>query len=250
MIVSLATLFQKSSQFVLDLILPPHCLNCHSIGSWLCQSCLAKINLITGQICCWCGLPLPGALSAVCRNCAGQRPLLALKGIRSAAHFENNPIRSAIHFLKYQNHRAVVTILSQLLVEAYHHYNLRVDSVVSVPLHPVRLRERGYNQSDLLAEEVSRALELPFHRTALRRVRWSQPQIGLGVPERYANVSEAFVCATSHLAGQTILLLDDVCTTGATLDACAAALRQNGVAAVWGLTLARATVDVAPPAHH
>lgn len=163
-----------------------------------------------------------------------------IDGVRTTAYFEDNPIRSAIHDLKYNNHRAIAIILSEILADTYRRYNLHVEVLVPVPLHYSRIKERGYNQSELLANELGNILDLPVNNSTLQRIRKTKPQMTLGANERHKNVADAFVCNDKQLANQKILLIDDVCTTGSTLDACAAALKQAGVASVWGLTLAKA----------
>ncbi|MBN1221024.1 MAG: ComF family protein [Anaerolineae bacterium] len=145
-----------------------------------------------------------------------------------------------IHFLKYRNHRATASILGHILVDTYRAYGLEVDVIVPVPLHPSRFRERGYNQSELLARQMAIILDLPVDTKTLQRVRKTKSQMELGVSERRRNVLNAFVGNSQQLAGQRVLLIDDVCTTGSTLDACAAALKDSGAISVWGLTLARA----------
>lgn len=232
------TLLQKSTQSVLDLLFPPQCVVCKAPKQWLCQSCYNKIALIVPPICQHCGTPIPGP-SSICAQCR-HNPLQFIDGIRSASYFEDNPIRPAIHFLKYRNHKAVVTALANILVQAYQRYGLAADVIVPVPLHPARLRERGYNQSQLLAQAVSQELGLLVNVSSLQRTRQTKSQMTLGSSERRHNVAGAFKCLGPDLAGQKVLLLDDVCTTGSTLDSCAAALKQNGVASVWGLTLAKA----------
>ena len=161
-----------------------------------------------------------------------------MDGIRVAAYFEN-PIRPAIHSLKYRNHQAVAAALGQVLSQTYRRYGLAADVLVPVPLHPSRLRQRGYNQSELLAREAGRCLGVPVNTRALQRTRQTRSQMTLGASERHQNVCNAFRCSL-ELSGQTVVLVDDVCTTGSTLDACAAALKEGNAAAVWGLTLARA----------
>jgi ComF family protein len=153
--------------------------------------------------------------------------------------FEENPIRPAIHVLKYQNHQAVAAVLAGLLADAYRRYALAVDLIMPVPLHPARLKERGYNQSELLASQLGQLLQLPVNSTKLQRIKKTEAQVGLGAGERQKNVAGAFAVKTT-LQDQSILLIDDVCTTGSTLDACAVALKAAGAASVWGLTLARA----------
>jgi ComF family protein len=230
-------LWQNSTQSLLDLVLPPRCIHCQTAASWFCPNCVGQVILITGPVCERCGTPLT-VENSDCRQCR-RNPLLDIDGIRSASFFEDNPIRSAIHFLKYRNHQAVAAVLGQILAEAYQRYRLLAQVIVPVPLHAARLRERGYNQSELLARQIGYRLNLPVNTSALQRTRSTQSQMTLGYEERHRNVSGAFTCAAS-LTGQTVLLVDDVCTTGSTLDACAQALKSAGAAAVWGLTLAKA----------
>lgn len=232
------TLLQKSTQSLLDLLFPPRCINCKASSSWLCQDCFNRIPFITPPICNRCGTPITAAAPA-CRQCKNN-PLQNIDGIRSAAFFEDNPIRAAIHFLKYRNHKAVAAILAGLLAEVYRCYDLTADVIVPIPLHASRLQERGYNQSELLAKVMAEILGVSMNTSTLQRSRQTRSQMTLGVNERHQNVAGAFVCHNLELSGQKILLIDDVCTTGSTLDACAGALKKSGVGAVWGLTLAKA----------
>lgn len=235
------TLLQKSSQLLLDLFLPPHCLNCKTLGSWLCQRCFDEILPMTDPVCQQCGQTLPTNASP-CQPCPAKSTLQSIDGIRAAAYFENNPIRTIIHHLKYQNHRAIAPVLGKMLAEAYQRYSLEADVIIPVPLHPIRLKERGYNQSELLAGQLALLLNLPIDNTCLQRIRWTQPQVGLDIEERQKNVFSAFACQDKALRHQSALLIDDVWTTGSTLDACATALKESGVISVWGLTLAKAGV--------
>jgi len=112
--------------------------------------------------------------------------------------------------------------------------------LVPVPLHPKRLRERGYNQSGLLALEAGRLMGLSVIDDCLHRVKDSPPQARTATAEaRHMNVKKAFLCRSDKLRGSCIILIDDVCTSGATLEACAEAVVAGGAASVWGLTLAR-----------
>lgn len=149
-------------------------------------------------------------------------------------------MRRAIHYLKYNNRKAVAAVLSKILADGFQRFNLSADVIVPVPLHPARLRNRGYNQSELLARELGHLLDIPVNSSTLKRIRNTKSQMELGADERHRNVMNAFVCRDEKLSGQKVLLIDDVCTTGSTLDACADALKHGGVASVWGLTLAKA----------
>ncbi len=232
------TLFQKSTQALLDILFPPSCVSCKTAGSWLCQSCLNNISFISPPICEFCGTSMVSATS-FCRQCH-HNPLQYIDGIRATSYFENNPIRSAIHSLKYNNHKAMASILGKCLVDTYQRYNLTADVITPVTLHPSRFRERGYNQSELLATQVGNILGLPINTTTLQRTRKTESQMQLGADKRRQNVADAFACCNQELLGHAVLLIDDVCTTGSTLDACARALKQSGVASVWGVTLAKA----------
>jgi ComF family protein len=161
--------------------------------------------------------------------------------MRAAVAFEG-PIERAIHRFKYERWEALAPALAGLLLD-----RLAVDPppahlVVPVPLHPHRERERGYNQSALLARELSRRLNLRSPPGRLIRTRQTPPQVGLDRVQRRANVADAFVWQGPNLDRQPILLVDDVATTGATLNACAGALRQSGSGAVMGLAVARAPI--------
>jgi len=149
-------------------------------------------------------------------------------------------MRQAVHQLKYRNLRALAGPLSVLLADYLAAYPLPVEVIVPVPLYGRRLRERGYNQSGLLAGGLGKLAGLPVVADCLIRSRSTPPQARTAtVAERGSNVSGAFACRDHRLRGREVLLIDDVATSGATLDACAAALKGAGVAAVWGLVLAR-----------
>ncbi len=147
-------------------------------------------------------------------------------------------MRQAIHEFKYEGVADLALPLAEWLVAAWHLHRLDADLIVPVPLHPKREAERGYNQSALLARALARAVDAPVAPAELVRTVSTRPQVGLTAEERKRNIAGAFRCA-GDVTGQRIVLVDDVCTTGATLEACGQALRDAGAAGVWGLTLAR-----------
>jgi ComF family protein len=170
-----------------------------------------------------------------CQDCARNRP--RIDGIRACSRFEG-AVRQAVHRLKYNGHRALADPLAELLGKAAQAVPA-ADAIAPVPLHAARLRQRGYNQSALLAQALGQRLELPIVES-LRRVRETKDQIGLNRRQRQENVKGAFACHQPALAaGRTFLLVDDVCTTGSTLVACAEPLLRAGAAGVWGLVVAR-----------
>jgi ComF family protein len=135
---------------------------------------------------------------------------------------------------------ALTKPLGDTLATFWHQQPMHADVVIPVPLHPVRLRERGYNQAALLARAMTRRTGLTIDEQSLARRRATSPQVDLSAQQRKENVHNAFQCLNDSLAGKHVLLIDDVCTTGATLEACTIALREGGASSVQALTLARA----------
>lgn len=224
--------------FVLNLVYPPRCAACRKAGSSFCPDCREKLTYLTPPLCPVCGYPQPAG-PKTCHQCR-HNPQPDLDAIRSAAFFDDSPLRKAIHRLKYQNEKSLAAPLATLLAECYHANNLHTEVIVPVPLHQARYKERGYNQSTLLARALSQILQQPVDDKTLIRHRVTQSQMTLKAQERQVNVKDAFSCRSANLANKTVLLIDDVCTTGATLNACAQALKTTGVSQVYGLTLARA----------
>jgi ComF family protein len=164
--------------------------------------------------------------------------------LRVFGHYEG-ALRTCIHALKYDGQKRLAEPLGKLLVQAYIAYGLRADLVIPVPLHKEREQQRGYNQTTLLARQFARQLGLTLREDILQRARATPVQVGLNGQERQQNVEGAFACTpqftTGALSGRTILMIDDVCTTGSTLEASAAPLFAAGVQSVYGLVLARPT---------
>jgi len=149
-------------------------------------------------------------------------------------------MRQAIYQLKYRNLRALAVPLAKLLQDYLTTSHVPGEALVPVPLHQKRLRQRGYNQSHLLAQELGKLINLPVVDDCLIRRRHALPQARTStVDERRNNVADAFTWRDHRLRDKQVLLVDDVSTSGATLDACAAALKAAGASSVWGLALAR-----------
>ena len=193
--------------------------------------------MLLSPFCEKCGKPEPSGL--LCPTCWGWKA--NIDGIRSPYRFDG-VIREAIHEFKYKNIKAIAKFLASLLVTYLTAYPLPGDVLVPVPLSRQRLKKRGYNQSNILAKELSKLILLPVIDNCLIRIKDSPPQARTeNVAERHKNVTGAFTCQDDSFNGKRVLLLDDVCTTGATLDACALALKNSNVISVWGITLARET---------
>ncbi len=218
---------------LLDLLFPPRCVSCRRPGHSLCPDCIARIQPIPPPICLYCGRPQPAAGAP----CACRAHVWHLDGIRAATLHEGLA-REAVHGFKYDHKRELAVPLSALLQRTLVQVPLTFDLVTAVPLHPARERERGYNQAELLARALAVGIGSPY-RPGLKRVRATMDQVGLNAAERHANVHAAFQADPAVFMGQRVLLLDDVCTTGATMDACAEALQTAGARMIFGLAITR-----------
>jgi len=213
----------RTWEALLDSVFPPKCGGCGRVGQWLCDVCRSQISYVNIRAV----EPTPKPWDSS-----------TLQHAYSIAWFEE-PLRTAIHNFKYNGQRALRKPLAQLFLGQWEKLKRPTDLLVAVPLHRKREKERGYNQSYLLASELGHALQIPAPQNGLRRVRHTLPQVSLNMEQRWQNVQEAFQGNPAVLGGKSVLLVDDVCTTGATLEACARAATQAGARFVWALTLAR-----------
>ena len=221
---------------VLDVLFPSRCVGCGGYGSFLCQSCQAELPRTRPPRCpiCW----QPQRQGDPCGRCHEEKP--AFQRARSPYLYQG-VAREAVHALKYNYLSALAQPMAQLMARYVEEEEaIEADVLAAVPLYARRQRLRGYNQSALLARELSRLCALPLAERGLARRRNTPPQArSVDAEARRRNVTDAFVADCRWVAGKRILLIDDVMTTGATLDACARALRQAGAASVWALTFAR-----------
>lgn len=220
---------------LVELVYPAKCIGCGNTGSYICEGCYIKLNNIT--------IP-PFNLNKTTDSCIYVNPESlpsnsAIDGIYYPFRFEGL-IRECVHKFKYQNYKALAIPLSQLLNKYLHFVHFTVDILIPVPLHLKRLRQRGYNQSHLLATELGKYLRIPVNSSTLVRIVDTIPQTDTTTSaERKNNVRHAFKCVNNTLAAKKVMLIDDVCTTAATLNACAVAIKKVGATHVWGLTVAR-----------
>ncbi len=221
---------------LLDLVFPPSCIHCGRLGTWLCRACAEQFSFWEGPFCILCGRPWdePGP----CRVC--QAHSLHVYPIRSVFVFEGS-VRAAVHALKYRGAASVASTLAAPMACYWQHQHMQGDCLVPVPLHPKRVAKRGYNQAELLARALGQHLDLPIVPHLLRRVRDTVSQTKLNRDERQKNMEGAFALAEEvDLSGWKLTLVDDVATTGSTLDACAEILLEAGAQMVNAFTLARA----------
>lgn len=226
---------------VLALIYPPRCSLCRTLCSaaCLCDACADAITPVPDPKCAHCGHPCGDNIH--CSNCRFRRPAF-VRG-RALGGYEGI-LRDAIHRFKFHDRPALAEPLGIRLAafaraESSFLHSLQFDALVPVPMHPTRKRLRGYNQSERLARVVARELSLPLETRCLVRARPTRPQVGLSGKSRQTNLHGAFaVPHPAGVTGKTLLLIDDVTTTGATLNECAATLTSAGAQAVYALTLA------------
>ena len=217
----------------LDLVFPAGCASCGREGSYLCEACTHTIPRLEQPYCTLCAGPTS---SHTCSWCTSSPP--AYDGVRAPYRFVG-AVRELVHNLKYRNIRASAPELGRLMASYIHSSRIPATVLLPVPLHRRRERARGYNQSRLLAMEVGALTGLPMDNTVLRRTRDTAPQVSLaGYAERRRNIEGAFEC-DRDVAGEQVLLIDDVVTTGSTMSACAEPLIAAGASSVWGLALAR-----------
>lgn len=240
----------RLTRALLDLALPPRCHLCRVLieeddAVQLCPRCLDTLPLLTSPCCSRCGQPFEGAgEDHPCSRCLHASP--PWEQARAAMLYEQD-CRELIQRFKFRHETRLRRPLALLIARQLADFatNAAADCLIPVPLHLRRLRERGFNQSLLLAEQLSNSWKLPLLRQALRRTRWTTPQIELDAEHRAANLQHAFsVTAPEQILNKRIMLVDDVFTTGATLAECSRTLRAAGASAVYAVTAARAP---APP---
>lgn len=241
---------------LLDLVAPPRCAGCGEFSREVfCEKCQPEIELIDGPCCPRCGHPHPPSAHGwpVCQECRQARAP-RLDGARSVG-FHVGPLRQAVIEFKFNNRRDLAEPLGAMLARRFDNEFARphklpfddIDAIVPVVLHPARKKWRGFDQAALLSQELSKACEKPVWEDVLERVKDTEPQIELTPAQREDNMRGAFEARkTWKLGDMSLLLIDDVYTTGVTLREAAKALKEGGVESVYGLTLTRAAPDWHP----
>ena len=228
---------------LVSVVLAPSCAACnelldHPTGGPVCDRCWRSILPLTPPLCDRCGDPLPSwrAISVPLARCPRCRRARRFVDRARAIGAYDGALRAVVHALKYEGRRSLAPRLAALMRERGDDVLAGACCVIPVPLHPSRRRHRGFNQ----AEDLARQLHLPIVR-ALDRVRATATQTGLPAAERHRNLRDAFAPTRTgrSLIDTVVVLVDDVCTTGATLEACASVLKANGVGEVRALTAAR-----------
>jgi ComF family protein len=235
-------------RYAVDLVLPPVCLACHeplASHAALCSRCWQRIDFIREPLCDRLGLPLPYGANEVTLSSAALRRTPDYGRARAVARFDG-VMRDLIHGLKYSDRHELLDLFAPMLCSAGHELLASADCLIPVPLHPWRLWRRRFNQAAMLAGRLGMATGLPVEYGALRRVRHTASQVNMTRGERRRNVDRAFALAPAQverISGRRVLLIDDVITTGATVEACARVLKAAGARDVDVLALALVADD-------
>ena len=239
-------IINEALKYITDIVFPPRCISCAAILQSItekvfCSACREKIKFLTGSLCPLCGMMFFNSPSAshLCGNCLENKPYFSYA--RAVASYETI-ILNAIHQFKYGRDLSIGVLLASLMADfsfpdlEFRDYSL----IIPVPLHIKKLRKRGFNQSIILADPLGKKWQIPVNFSLLKRCKFTLTQTGLDKKERERNIKRAFeVRDKEKIAGRNIILIDDVYTTGATINECAKTLIKAGAQKVAVLTLAR-----------
>lgn len=254
---------QKTKTFILDTLFPIQCISCDHEGLWLCETCLSRIPLKADHACPLCEKTNTPA-GRVCFSC---RQKSSLDGLLAASSYRGEIVSSAVHLFKYRFAQDLHVPLGKIMVTALLNSGLPLpDFILPVPLHRRRLRWRGFNQAELLAKYIAENLTPGFSISVLDnfliRKKYTRPQMEIKkYLQRQKNIANAFIINASSLSfsplirgdvpkgqrgkkesllkNKTILLVDDICTTGSTLFECAKVLKSSGANEVFATVIAR-----------
>lgn len=224
-----------------DTIFPVNCVSCNQEGTWICNNCLNKTPYNTIHYCLSCKRQT--RLGEFCNNCA---PIFHLDKVWIASDFQNKNINKLIKLYKYKFAQDIAeslgfflfNFLNKQIINQQKKFNTETILIIPVPLHNKRLRWRGFNQSEKLAHFIANKSQIKINTENLKRIKFKKPQASLKKEARLKNIQNVFTWQGAKLNHQNIILVDDVTTTGATLNECAKILKANGANEVWGLVLA------------
>ena len=225
----------RAKVFLLDLFFPKSCVGCQEEGSWLCQQCQREILLVKTQVC-----PDCGRISPAGKYCRLHQKQQGLSGIIVAAYFQEGPIKEAIDNFKYNHIRELEDFLGAILAKALReNLDLGQDFIVTaLPLNFFEISQRGYNQLEILAKNVANKLKLPKKFKIIKKINQKNLLIKSGGKKDKENFKKTYkIIDKNAVKNRTVILVDDVITTGTTLNEGAKVLRAAGARRVWGLVI-------------
>ncbi|MBU1112915.1 MAG: ComF family protein [Candidatus Omnitrophica bacterium] len=233
-------MFKKYLKAFRDLLFPLTCFSCQKKieSSILCNNCQEKISFLKPPLCLCCSQPIAEADDNTCKACR-EKPVHYQKVISAAKYQE--PLSSLIGLFKYQHCDYLGGFLSRLMIQ--HFINIgfskqSYDCLIAVPMHPHRLKTRGYNQAEILAGFLSNHFKIPLRNDIIRVAEFRPNQVKLSRAKRQENTQKMFIAAET-VKSLNLLLIDDIFTTGATVAACAQSLKEKGAGSITVLTLAK-----------
>ena len=221
----------------MDLVYPLYCGGCGTSGHALCERCIDTFLYVEEESSCpVCGMPV--GTRSVCGKCLFEKNVFE-EGLYG--FYYENRLRDAIHSFKFSGRKDVGKLLVSLIEERIVAFSAKFDCIIPLPVTEKRLRERGFNQALLLVRELSRRTGIPYRMNVLQKKRPTLPQVQLSGVEREKGVRKSFdILSGEELEGKTILLVDDVYTTGATVNECSKVLLGAGAARIDVFTLTHA----------
>lgn len=228
------------------MLYPRTCPVCESIvakkDGYICGKCRDKLQWIRNPRCKKCGKPLEDAKQEYCKDCSRKHHYYE-EG--RAVWVYNKELRQSIYRFKYQNKREYGDYYVSCMLDSYGVWlrHLKLDGVIPIPLHAKKRRARGFNQAQVLAEKLAEGLELPVYTQLVARQKNTRPQKELNDKERQENLKNAFKIVQNDVQLKRILLVDDIYTTGATMDTCAKLLKEHGVREVYFICLGTSGVN-------
>lgn len=236
--------FKKFKKHILDILFPIHCISCQKPDKWICRECLKKITLQQKQVCPICE-KIESQNGQTCRKCKKRHTIDNM--IICTDYKKSKLVKKAIHLHKYRFAKDIGISLGRIMQKQIYHCSIPIpDIIIPIPLHPKRLRWRGFNQSEVLSDYLSKNIAPGIHiesnKDILYRKKYTYPQANIqNYNQRKKNLEGVFEVSEnkSLLKNKSVLLVDDVSTTGTTIFECAKILKKNGVKKVFAIVLAR-----------
>lgn len=223
-----------------ETLFPRRCPVCHDIvmpkGNLICPACLPRLHFIKSPVCQKCGKEITNELAEYCYDCGKHRRSFEYG---KALISYTDTARDSMVKIKYKNKREYLDFYIEALALRYGTVirNMRADALVPVPVHPSRLKQRGYNQAGVLADGMGSRLGLSVSHTLLLRGKKTAPQKTLAPSERLKNLEQAFLIGEIPDGVESIILVDDIYTTGSTIEACTRALKRAGIKKVYFIAI-------------